>query len=279
MIRPILEYAAVIFDGSADTHLDRLEAVQRQAALSCTGAYRHTSHEKLLEELGWPPLSTRRKQHRMNLMFKIQNNLSPPYLRDICPPLTRDRTIYELRTGMNITTPLPKTVTYQKSFIPQSINDWNNLSVELRGAPSINSFKDQQKKLCLFKLNRLYHHDTSQAAINHTRIRLGLSGLSSQRFDYNHINDPRCLTCGARNEDPIHYFMLCPTYDRPRPKFLTGICDILGDNNIQIDFRKRQSRNFFIETILKGTKNLNSDVISEIFKITQEFIKESKRFH
>jgi hypothetical protein len=150
--------------------------------------------------------------------------------------------------------------------------------MNIRGAPSINYFKDHQKKLCGLKINPLYHHDSSKAAINHTRIRLGLSGLSSQRFDYNHINDPRCLTCGAENENLIHFFMLCPTYDGPRTKFLSGICDILGENNIQIDFRRCNFRNFFIDTIVKGTQILNNDVTADIFKITQEFIKDSKRF-
>jgi hypothetical protein len=122
-----MEYAGVIFDGSADTHLKRLEDTQRQAALACTGAYKHTSHVRLLEELGWPTLSTRRKHHRLNLMFKIQNNLAPKYLTDLCPKLTSERTTYDLRTGMNITQPQTKTTTYQKSFFPQSIKDWNNL--------------------------------------------------------------------------------------------------------------------------------------------------------
>ena len=47
MILPILEYGDIIFDGSPDTYIDRLENVQRQAALTCTGAYRHTKHAKL----------------------------------------------------------------------------------------------------------------------------------------------------------------------------------------------------------------------------------------
>jgi hypothetical protein len=51
MILPIMEYCDIIYDGSSDTHLDRLENVQRQAALICTGAYRHTNHETLLDEL------------------------------------------------------------------------------------------------------------------------------------------------------------------------------------------------------------------------------------
>jgi hypothetical protein len=214
----------------------------------------------------------------MNLMYKIQHNISPQYLKEICPQLTRERTTYDLRTGMNITTPLPKTATYQKSFVPQSINDWNNLAVDIRELPSIDSFKYYHKKTCALKTNSLYHHNSSSAAINHTRIRLGLSGLSAQRFDYNHINDPRCLTCGARNEDTIHYFLLCPTYSGPRPEFITGICDILTGNNIQIDFRSRAFRNFFLDVIIKGSDRLDKQVIAEIFNFTHEFIKLSKRF-
>jgi hypothetical protein len=53
MIHSLLEYSGVIIDGSPDIHIKRLENIQRQAALACTGAYRHTNHEKLL---GWPSL-------------------------------------------------------------------------------------------------------------------------------------------------------------------------------------------------------------------------------
>jgi hypothetical protein len=89
MIRPILEYGDIIFDGCPDTLVKRLENVQRQAALTCTSAYRHTKHVNLLAELGWPPLSLRRKHHRLNVMFKLQRGLAPPYLQIICPPLSR----------------------------------------------------------------------------------------------------------------------------------------------------------------------------------------------
>jgi hypothetical protein len=136
---------------------------------------------------------------------------------------------------MNITTPLPKTVTYQKIFFPQSINDWNNLPQQILEATSLSSFKEHQKKTTGYKTNPNFHHNSSNAAINHTKIRLGLSGLSSQRFFYNHIDNPRCLTCGAGNEDPVHYFLLCPTYAASRPAFLEGICGILDDNEIEID--------------------------------------------
>jgi hypothetical protein len=278
MIRPIIEYAGVVFDGCADIHSNRLENIQRQAALACSSAYKHTNHEDLLQELGWPPLSDRRTHHRLNLMYKIQKGLAPEYLKGRCPPLTNERTIYNLRTGMNITTPLPKTVTYQKSFFPQSIKDWNNLPQQTRESTSLSSFKDYQKKTTGYKTNPNYHHNSSNAAITHTRIRLGLSGLSSQRFNYNHIASPQCLTCGAANEDPTHYFLLCPTYAAPRPAFLEGICDILDDYEINIDFRRRRFRDKFIQLILKGSPCLNDVTTTRIFEITQTFIYDSKRF-
>jgi hypothetical protein len=174
MIRPLLEYGDIIYDGSFDNQTKRLEDVQRQAALACTGAYRHTKHVNLLEELGWPMLSQRRKNHRMNVMFKIQNGLVPPYLADTCPPLTRDRTTYHLRSGMNITTPQIRTSTYQKSFFPQTINDWNELDRATRGLKTIDTFKDKLKNSLGYKTNHLYHQYPSKAAVNQTRMRLGL---------------------------------------------------------------------------------------------------------
>jgi hypothetical protein len=278
MILPILEYGDIIFDGSSDLLMERLEKVQRHAALTCTGAYKHTKHIKLLEELGWPPLSQRRKQHRMNVMFKLQHGLLPPYLTEICPPLTKDRTSYDLRSGMNITTPQMRTTTYQQSYFPKSIKEWNELDMIARGCPSIDSFKELYKKRSGFKSNPLFGKYSSKSAINHTRIRLGLSGLSSQRHDYNHIDNPKCLTCNAICEDPAHYFLLCPTYELARADFLEGICQILHANSIEIDFNSNQFVKAFIDTILNGSELLNEEINSNIFLITQTYITESQRF-
>ena len=277
-ILPIMEYAAVIFDGSTDTITKRLEDTQRQAALACTGAYKHTRHTKLLEELGWPLLSTRHKHHRLVLMYKIQNNMGPRYLSDSCPILTRERTNYDLRSGMNISQPQTKTTTYLKSFFPQTIKDWNTLNNATRTSISISSFKDQLKKSLKLKSNPLFYLNSTRASTHQTRIRLGLSGLSSQRRDYNHIQDPKCQSCHAKTEDPEHYFLLCPTFDGPRPNFIQGVVDILIANNTDIDFRIRQFRELFIHIILNGHPSLDEESNKTIFELCQTFIRESKRF-
>jgi hypothetical protein len=279
MIRPLLEYGNIIYDGSSDTHTKRLENVQRQAALTCTGAYKHTRHITLLEELGWPPLSNRRKQHRMNMMFKIQNGLAPPYLTEMFPPLTRDRTIYNLRSGGNITTPKNKTATYQNSFYPQSIGDWNKLKLDIRNAKTIETFKEHQKKNCGYKTNTLYHQYPSKAVTNHTRLRLGLSGLSSHRCDYNHIDNSKCPLCPSQREDPIHFFLTCPAHEAHRDEFMRNVCQILHSiEDFRVDFRSQRFRNKFIDIILKGTNLLNEADNLKIFEITQKYIKNSQRF-
>ena len=278
MIRPLLEYADIIFDGSADADLDRLENAQRQAALTCTAAYKHTSHNKLLEELGWPPLSRRRKNHRLSLMYKIQSNQAPLYLQNSCPPLTRNRTLYNLRSGMNITTPQQRTSTYQNSFFPQTIKDWNNLDILTRNATSIQSFKDSIKKATGYRVNKLYHHDSSKAAISQTRMRLGLSGLSAHRHHYKHIDNPKCPTCGAKTENPTHFFLLCPTFAAHRPTLITESCDIFQKYGVIIDFRERRFREYFILTLLNGSPSMTLRDNKSIFTLVQSFIHHSHRF-
>ena len=51
MVRPILEYGRILYDGSPDYHIKHLDKVQREAALVCMGAYICTNNDHLMEEL------------------------------------------------------------------------------------------------------------------------------------------------------------------------------------------------------------------------------------
>ena len=138
--------------------------------------------------------------------------------------------LHNLRTGSNVTMPQIRTSTYQNSFFLQSIKNWNKLSKKDRELGTICTFKEHQNKRSGFKNNHLYHLYSSRAATNHTRIRLGLSGLASQRCDYKHIEDPKCQKCNAKVEDPAHYFLACPIYAACRVEFMGEVCRILQDN-------------------------------------------------
>jgi hypothetical protein len=223
-------------------------------------------------------MTHRRKNHCLSLMHKIQNKLSPPYLQNCCPTLTRDRTLYNLHSNMNITTPQQRTTTYQKSFFPQTIKDWNDLDKPTRLLPSNKSFKEFLKKSTGFKTNKLYHHDMSKSAISHTRMRLGLSGLSAHRHDYHHIDNPQCPTCGAKTEDLSHYFLICPTFATHRPILIRETCNILHYYGVQIYFLNCVFREYFISTLLNGSTTMNTVDNKTIFNLVQNCIHESHRF-
>ena len=84
-IRPVLEYGSVIFDSCSAAMSDLIENVQRQAALTITGAYAHTSHARILQELGLALLERRRTMAKLILIYKIVKNLTPPYLKTLIP--------------------------------------------------------------------------------------------------------------------------------------------------------------------------------------------------
>jgi hypothetical protein len=179
---------------------------------------------------------------------------------------------------MNITVPPQRTTTYQKSFFPQSINDWNVLDLNIRNSTSITNFKDKQKTTSLHKPNPLYHHNSNNSAINQTRMRLGLSALSSHRHDYNHIDDPKCRSCSAKTEDTIHYFLICPTYSNARPMLMLNACAIIFKYQINVNFTDKRFCTFFVNTLLKGSMLLTLEDNKAIMKICQTFIRESHRF-
>ena len=98
-----MEYADVVWDGCSDGLNDLLESVQYEAAKLVTGAMKGTSQRKLLDELAWEELKTRRSVHKLVLFFKIVNNLVPRYLTDLLPVTSQQRAGLLLRSADNFT--------------------------------------------------------------------------------------------------------------------------------------------------------------------------------
>ncbi len=63
-------YGSVLFDNCSAALKWRLERLHRNAAVIITGAFKNTSFDKLLDELGWNSLEDRRKLARLTLFKK-----------------------------------------------------------------------------------------------------------------------------------------------------------------------------------------------------------------
>ena len=62
--------------------MNTLGRIQYQAALAITGTWEGTNLNKIYDEHGWESLTDRRWSRRLFHFYKIQNNLTPLYLKE-----------------------------------------------------------------------------------------------------------------------------------------------------------------------------------------------------
>ena len=222
MVLPIIEYCDVIYDNCTIRQSLALEQVQRRAALVCTGAYRHTSNDLLLAELGWQPLRLRRQIHKLLLFYKIVNLLTPLYLRSLVPRPVDNR--YRLRSTSNaaLQVPFSRLSCTRNAFVHSTVKLWNSLELDVRSIDSLYSFKTKLKQLFHKEHNikfipTLYSRiPRGTASVYHCRLRLRLSALNFHRFTYNFIDNKACPNCHFQCENTNHYLLHCPAYAAPR---------------------------------------------------------------
>ena len=70
-IRPLLEYADVIWDNCSQYEKDDLEKIQIEAARIATGATKLISLNNLYKETCWDKLQKRRDDHKLTLLHKL----------------------------------------------------------------------------------------------------------------------------------------------------------------------------------------------------------------
>ena len=149
LVRSHLDYCDIIYHipaqqnqqgGTLNSLMERAERIQYQAALTVTGTWQGSNRSKLYEELGWESLSDRRWCRRILQIYKIEYNMTPPFLKNKLPrhrrPLYRqnnNNTFHEIKC---------KSYRYMNSFFPDGITSWNNVITHFKTIPSINILKD-----------------------------------------------------------------------------------------------------------------------------------------
>ena len=190
LVRALMEYADVLWDGCTESESDLLEHVQYEATKIVTGAMKGTSRHRLMQEIGWEDLNTRRNIHKLLLHFKIVNNLGPSYLVDLLPLLRHQITVFASCTEH-----------FKRSFFPSTTTLCNDISFDIRCLKSIGSFK----KALLSFFNVPSYNATFDFAIDrfnaifHTCLLLDTCTLNYYLFKIGCKGSPTCL-CGFYNE-------------------------------------------------------------------------------
>ena len=140
LVKPVLEYASVVWDSKNQTNASRLERVQKQAARFCTSEY--SSREegtmtKILSQLDWKSLELRRKMQRITMLYKITNQLVDIKADDHLKRNTRSGRGHKQK----YTQIRYNTRRYGDTFFPATIPDWNSLPEATVDAATITRFK------------------------------------------------------------------------------------------------------------------------------------------
>ena len=81
-----------------------------------TWATKLVSLHALFDEVNWEPLGARNMKHRLLLLYKMFNNLSPEYLSSLIPPTVNNVSRYNLPNAHNIQNLDSRTTQYFNSF-------------------------------------------------------------------------------------------------------------------------------------------------------------------
>ena len=139
LVRPIMEYAASVWDPHQQYLIDNIEKIQRRAARWVLSDYRQQSSvTNMLNQLHWPTLQLRCYVSRLSQIHKIvyHHNTAinmPSYDMPTSYP-TRQLHTYRYIISFISTT------SYQQSFFPKSIKQWNNLLNDCIGINSPEHF-------------------------------------------------------------------------------------------------------------------------------------------
>ena len=128
-VRSHLDYGDILYDKPNNENFqNKFEKVQYRVCLAITGAVQGTSRTKLYDELGLHSLIKRRWCNKLIFFDKIVNGLLPDYLYSYL----------DFPSHMNY--PL-RTKSFKNTFFPYCINEWNNLTVEIRKSKSVSALK------------------------------------------------------------------------------------------------------------------------------------------
>ena len=148
----------------------------------------------------------------------------------------------------------------------------------MKRALSLQTLKAKLSDLYGSSTYHLFLAEDGHGAVNHSRIRMGLSALNAQRKRYNFIESSKCNFCNHKCENPKHFFLYCPAFQTQRQVML-GEMDrhIPGAVQPYLNYLDRKQLALeFCSIIITGTGNSETDM--HLFKIVQNFISDTNRF-
>ena len=136
VVRPVLEYAAPVWDPYRQADLRHLNRSSAGQLAMCTMTIQPRCVTEMVNELGWESLQDRRQISRLSLLYHAHHGLvdidKATYLK---PGDSRTRShtgFYQEHTAHEV---------YHNSFFPRTIREWNRLPNSVTSASTVDGFR------------------------------------------------------------------------------------------------------------------------------------------
>ncbi len=130
LVRPILEYASIIWDPHTASNIHKLETLQRRSARHIMHNYnRHANVTTMRQHLHLPTLQQRRHHFKVITLYRITHQLASIPTATYITPSTRNTQHYIL--------PYARTHVFKTSFSLITIKIWNNLQPVITNSTTI----------------------------------------------------------------------------------------------------------------------------------------------
>ena len=141
LVEPYFRSCCSVWGVCSITALNKLQKLQNRAVRIATNSPYDASSQPLLKELGWPTIRELIETETARMVYRSINKEAPNYLTTLFERLS-DNSVRELRnTNTDLKLPLLKTSSGQRCFAFRGARLWNNLSTDVKTAPTLNRFK------------------------------------------------------------------------------------------------------------------------------------------
>ena len=133
-IRPLIEYANVVYANLSIQDSNKLENIQNEAMRIIAGAKRLSSNTALLKETGFKTLTKRRKSHKMIVLSNCIHGKLPSLITTECMPTQLQSRNTRAASSVTFRIPRCKTSAFIQSFFPSCAKTYNTHDTNFRSA-------------------------------------------------------------------------------------------------------------------------------------------------
>ena len=142
MVRPKLKYYSNIWDPYYQEHKNKLQSVQRRAAIFVRkDLTRHIRISDKRKDLNWKTIDDRRTIYRLTLLYKSVHNIVAVNIDENYTEYLKGNITTRKTSSTYFTYTTARYNCYRYSFMPRIVAEWNLLLATIIEAQSVDSFK------------------------------------------------------------------------------------------------------------------------------------------